>query len=49
MACPAWAGHKKKSETPDLADRVNLTAGTIERLTCPPGKHPDHIKRFYVP
>ena len=28
----------KKSEAPDLSDRVNLTAGAIERLTCPAGK-----------
>lgn len=28
----------RKSEAPDLAQRVNLTAGTIERLICPPGK-----------
>lgn len=28
----------KKSESPDLSDRVNLTAGAIERLRCPVGK-----------
>lgn len=28
----------KKSDAPDLAQCVNLTAGTIERLTCPSGK-----------
>ncbi len=28
----------KKSEVPDIADRVHLTAGAIERLACPPGK-----------
>ena len=27
-----------KSSAPDLATPCNLTAGTIERLTCPPGK-----------
>ena len=28
----------RKSEAPDLAAPCNLTAGAIERLTCPPGK-----------
>lgn len=28
----------RKTDTPDLAQPCNLTAGTIERLTCPPGK-----------
>jgi hypothetical protein len=28
----------KKTEAPDLAERVNLTAGAIERLTCPADK-----------
>lgn len=28
----------RKTEAPDLAQPVNLTVGTIERLTCPPGK-----------
>ena len=28
----------KKNEAPDLSERVNLTAGAIERLTCPAGK-----------
>lgn len=28
----------RKSEAPDLAQPVRLTAGTIERLTCPPDK-----------
>ena len=28
----------KKSAAPDLAERVNLTAGVIERLACPAGK-----------
>ncbi|NMM05983.1 integrase family protein [Polaromonas sp.] len=28
----------KKSEAPDLAVRVNLTVGAIDRLTCPTGK-----------
>jgi hypothetical protein len=29
----------KKSDAPDLTDRVNLTAGAIERLTCPTGNN----------
>jgi integrase len=29
----------RKTDAPDLARPVNLTAGAIERLTCPPGKH----------
>jgi len=28
----------KKTDAPDLAQRFDLTAGAIERLTCPPGK-----------
>ncbi len=28
----------KKTDTPDIAERINLTAGTIERLSCPAGK-----------
>ena len=28
----------KKTDTPDIAERINLTAGAIERLTCPAGK-----------
>lgn len=28
----------RKSEAPDLAQTHDLTAGTIERLSCPPGK-----------
>lgn len=28
----------KKSDAPDLGQRVSLTAGAIERLTCPSGK-----------
>jgi len=28
----------KKTDAPDLARRFDLTAGAIERLTCPPGK-----------
>lgn len=28
----------KKSDAPDLSERVNLTEGAIERLTCPAGK-----------
>lgn len=28
----------KKNNQPDLSDRVNLTVGVIERLTCPPDR-----------
>ena len=28
----------RKTDAPDLSDRVNLTAGAIERLACPAGK-----------
>ncbi len=28
----------KKTDAPDLAQRLDLTVGAIERLTCPPGK-----------
>lgn len=39
----------KKSETPDLSDRVNLTAGTIERLTCPAGKQQAFMRDSEAP
>jgi len=39
----------KKSEAPDLADRVNLTAGTIERLTCPAGKQQAFMRDSEAP
>lgn len=28
----------KKTDAPDLTSRITITAGNIERLTCPPGK-----------
>ncbi len=39
----------KKSEAPDLSDRVNLTAGAIERLTCPAGKQQAFMRDSEVP
>ena len=39
----------KKSEAPDLADRVNLTAGSIERLTCPIGKQQAFMRDSEAP
>ena len=39
----------KKSETPDLSDRVNLTAGAIERLTCPAGKQQAFMRDSEAP
>lgn len=39
----------KKTEAPSLADRVNLTAGAIERLTCPPGKQQAFMRDSEVP
>ena len=39
----------KKSEAPDLADRVNLTAGAIERLTCPAGKQQAFMRDSEAP
>ena len=39
----------KKSESPDLSDRVNLTAGTIERLTCPAGKQQAFMRDSEAP
>lgn len=39
----------KKSEAPDLSDRVNLTAGTIERLTCPAGKQQAFMRDSEAP
>ena len=39
----------KKSEAPDLADRVNLTAGAIERVTCPAGKQQAFMRGSEAP
>lgn len=39
----------KKNEAPDLADRVNLTAGAIERLTCPTGKQQAFMRDTEAP
>ena len=39
----------KKSEAPDLSDRVNLTAGAIERLTCPDGKQQAFMRDSEAP
>ena len=39
----------KKTEAPSLADRVNLTAGAIERLTCPPGKQQAFLRDSEAP
>ena len=39
----------KKSEAPDLANRINLTAGAIDRLVCPPGKQQAFMRDTEVP
>ena len=39
----------KKTDTPDLAARQNLTAGTIERLACPAGKEQAFMRDSEVP
>ena len=39
----------KKSDAPDLADRINLTAGAIERLTCPTGKQQAFMRDSEAP
>ena len=39
----------KKSDAPDLAERVNLTAGAIERLTCPDGKQQAFMRDSEAP
>ena len=39
----------KKSEAPDLTDRVNLTAGVIERLACPPSKQQAFMRDSEAP
>lgn len=39
----------KKTDTPNLAERQHLTAGTIERLSCPPGKQQAFMRDSEVP
>ncbi len=39
----------KKTDAPDLAQRVALTVGTIERLTCPPGKQQAFLRDSEAP
>jgi integrase len=39
----------KKTEAPDLAQRLSLTAGAIERLTCPPGKQQAFLRDSEAP
>lgn len=39
----------KKSEAPNLSDRINLTAGVIERLTCPAGKQQAFLRDSEAP
>ena len=39
----------KKTDTPDLNERVNLTAGAIERLTCPTGKQQAFMRDSEAP
>lgn len=39
----------KRSEAPDLSDRVNVTAGAIERLTCPAGKQQAFMRDSEAP
>lgn len=39
----------KKTEAPDLTERINLTAGTIERLACPPDKQQAFMRDSEAP
>jgi len=39
----------KKTDTPDIAERINLTAGAIERLTCPAGKQQAFMRDSEAP
>ena len=39
----------KKSDVLDLAQRLSLTAGAIERLTCPPGKQQAFMRDSEAP
>lgn len=39
----------KKTDAPDLAERINLTAGAIERLACPAGKQQAFMRDSEAP
>ncbi len=39
----------KKTDTPDISERINLTAGAIERLTCPPQKQQAFMRDSEAP
>ena len=39
----------KKTDAPDIAERINLTAGAIERLTCPAGKQQAFMRDSEAP
>ena len=39
----------RKTDAPDISERVNLTAGTIERLTCPDGKQQAFMRDSEAP
>lgn len=39
----------KKTDLPDLSDRVSLTVGAIERLTCPPERQQVFMRDAEVP
>ena len=39
----------RKTEAPDLANAVDLTAGVIDRLTCPPGKQQAFLRDSKAP
>lgn len=39
----------RKTDAPDLSERVNLTAGAIERLTCPTGKQQAFMRDSEAP
>ena len=39
----------KKTDTPDITARINLTAGAIERLTCPAGKQQAFMRDTEAP
>ena len=39
----------KKTDAPDIAERINLTAGAIERLTCPADKQQAFMRDSQAP
>ena len=39
----------KKTDTPNIAERINLTAGAIERLACPAGKQQAFMRDSQAP